>query len=205
MHKNHCPSGGTIDIFVEPILPRVSLIVAGSSPVARLLCDLGSRSGFAVTVAALPEDQALIETADFRIDGFDLSAASPAQSHFVVVATQGRRDREALTGALASNAPYVAFVGSRRKADILKAALAEDGVAQDRLDALRTPAGLDIGAETPEEIALAILAEIVRERRSDALQTLGDPAHVEEIEGGSFECQVVSPALGACLGDEGKH
>jgi len=205
MHKNHCPSGGTIDVFIEPVLPRASLVIAGASPVARVLCDLGRRAGLAVTVAALPEDQAGFAEADFRIEGFDLSAVSPAQIHFIVVATQGRRDREALAAALASNASYIAFVGSRRKAEVLKAAMAEEGVAAERLDALHAPAGLDIGAATPEEIAISILAEIVRERRGEARLAPSATVHVEEIDGGSFESQVVSPALGVCPGDDGKH
>lgn len=205
LHKNHCPSGGTIDIFVEPILPRASLIVVGASPVARALCDLGRRSGLAVTVAALPEDQAGFLEADFRIEGFDLSAASPAQSHFIVVATQGKRDRQALAAALASDAPYIAFVGSRRKADTLKAAMVEEGISAERLEALNAPAGLDIGAAGPEEIAVSILAEIIRERRGAARPAEGEVVLSEEIDGGSFESQVVSPSLGGCLGDDGKH
>lgn len=205
LHKNHCASGGTIDIFVEPILPRPSLLIAGASPVARALCDLGRRAGLAVTVAALAEDQAGFPEADFRIEGFDLSAASPAQSHFIVVATQGKRDRPALAAALASDAPYVAFVGSRRKARSLKAAMAEEGIAGQRLEALHAPAGLDIGAASPEEIAVSILAEIIRERRGEARPAAGEAVLNEEIDGGSFESQVVSPALGGCQGDEGKH
>ncbi len=205
LHKNHCASGGAIDIFVEPILPRASLIVAGASPVARALCDLGRRAGLAVTVAALPEDQAGFPEADFRIEGFDLSVASPAQTHFVVVATQGKRDRQALAAALASEAPYIAFVGSRRKADALKAAMAGEGVAAERLDAVHAPAGLDIGAAGPEEIAVSILAEIIRVRRGDVRPAVDAAALNEEIDGGSFESQIVSPALGGCLGDQGKH
>ena len=205
LHKNHCVSGGTIDIFVEPILPRPSLIIAGASPVARALCDLGRRAGLAVTVAAMPEDQAGFPEADFRIEGFDLSAASPAQSHFIVVATQGKRDRQALAAALASDAPYIAFVGSRRKAETLKAAMAGEGVSAERLEALHAPAGLDIGAVGPEEIAVSILAEIIRERRGEARPAAGEAATNEEIDGGSFDSQVVSPALGGCLGDDGKH
>ncbi len=96
LHKSSCPSGGTVEVFVEPILPRPSLIVMGASPTARALGDLGRRSGFAVTLAALAEDQAGLAEADFRIDGFDLTRVPRAESSFVVVATQGKCDREAL-------------------------------------------------------------------------------------------------------------
>ena len=203
LHKSSCPSGGTVEVFVEPILPRPSLIVMGASPTARALGDLGRRSGFAVTLAALAEDQAGLAEADFRIDGFDLTRAARAEGSFVVVATQGKRDREALAAALASGAAYVAFVGSRHKAAALKAAMRERGLPAGRVEALHAPAGLDIGAATPEEIALSILAEIVQERRQAAGPAL--PAQAEEIEGGSVETRIVSPVLGTCRGNEGKH
>ena len=84
---------------------------------------------------------------------------------FVVVSTQGRGDEAALLAALSVEADYVAFVGSRNKADKLKATLAKQGVADERLAGLKAPAGLDLGAITPEEIAMSILAEITVERR----------------------------------------
>lgn len=163
--KSVCPSGGTVEVFIEPVLPRPALLIAGASPVARVLCDLASRIGYAVTVAALPGDLEAFGSAVERIEGFDLGAAPRVDSGFLVVATQGRRDREALQAALQSGAPWVAFVGSRKKAAALKKAMAEAGVDKARLDALRSPAGMHIGAVTPEEIALSILTDIVRERR----------------------------------------
>lgn len=205
LHRNNCPSGGSIDVFVEPVLPRPALVVAGASPVAKALAGLGRRAGFAVTVAALAEDQPSITEADFRIEGFDLSAVPRPRADVIVVATQGRRDREALAAALATDAHYVAFVGSRRKAEVMKAALREAGVAAARLDALRAPAGLDIGAVTPEEIALSILSEIVELRRKAEAAARPETVRVEDIEEGSFESRIVSPALGGCLGDKGKH
>jgi xanthine dehydrogenase accessory factor len=204
LHGSRCPSGGTIEVFVEPILPRPSLIVAGASPTARALADLGRRGGFAVTVAARAEDQAAFAEADFRIEGFDLSAAPRPRDGYVVVATQGKGDREALAAALAGGAPYVAFVGSRRKAEALKAAMREAGVPEARIAALHAPAGLDIGAATPEEIAISILAEIVEERRRE-FRAAPPSVESEEIEGGSFESRVVSPVLGACRGNDGQH
>lgn len=205
LHKSGCPSGGTIELFVEAILPRASLIVAGASPTARALADLGRRAGFAVTVAALADDQPGFAEADARIEGFDLAGALRIATGFVVVATQGKRDREALAAALSCGAPYVAFIGSRRKAAALKAALRDEGVAEDRLEGLHAPAGLDIGAATPEEIALSILAEIVEQRRKAVRLALPPAVQVEEIEGGRFESRIVSPAPDTCPGDDAKH
>jgi xanthine dehydrogenase accessory factor len=164
-HVSHCPSRGTADIFVEPILPRPRLVIAGASPVARALADLAGRMGYVVTVAALAEDQALFEAADERIENFSIAGLPRIDKSFVVIATQGKRDREALRHALESEAPFVAFVGSRRKADALKSALLEAGVDAARVDALKAPAGLDLGAVMPDEIALSVLAEVVQARR----------------------------------------
>jgi xanthine dehydrogenase accessory factor len=162
--KNMCPSQGTMDIFVEPVLPRPQVVVCGSSPVAVAIADLARRCGFATTVCAPAAEQVAFVDADRRIEGFALPVGEAA-SRYVVVSTQGRGDEAALLAALAVDADYVAFVGSRKKAAALKAALAERGVAAARLARLKAPAGLDLGAITPDEIAISILAEIVAVRR----------------------------------------
>ena len=144
--------------------------------------------------------------------GFDLAGAARAGTSFIVVATQGKRDREALEAALRTGAPYVAFVGSRKKAADLKERLKGRGVAAERLAALRSPAGLDIGAVTPEEIALSVLAEIVQERRRaspvgliEDEVTQGEPIEGAPIEGVSIETRVVQPAASGCCGAGEKH
>ena len=163
---NLCPSQGSMDIFVEPVLPRPSLVVLGSSPVGVALADLGRRTGYAVTVCAPAADHAAFGEADRWVDGFAPPLDRNPQ-HFVVVCTQGRGDAAALAAALGGPpARYIAFVGSRRKADALRRDLAEkQGVNRDRLDVVKAPAGLDLGAITPDEIALSILAEITTIRR----------------------------------------
>jgi xanthine dehydrogenase accessory factor len=163
--KNMCPSQGTMDIFIEPVLPRPQVVICGSSPVAIAVADLARRTGFAVTVCAPAAEQAAFAEADRRIEGYALPVAEPG-ARFVVVSTQGRGDEAALRAALAIDADYVAFVGSRKKAETLKAALEKSGVAAGRLQKLKAPAGLDLGAITPDEIAISILAEIVAVRRS---------------------------------------
>ena len=165
--KNMCPSQGTMDIFVEPVLPRPQVVVCGASPVAVAVAELARRSGFAITVCAAAAEQAAFATADRRIEGFALPVDETA-ARYVIVSTQGRGDEAALLAALAVDTDYVAFVGSRKKAAALKAALAERGVAAERLARLKAPAGLDLGAITPDEIAISILAEIVAVRRGKA-------------------------------------
>jgi xanthine dehydrogenase accessory factor len=162
--KNMCPSQGTMDIFVEPVLPQPQVVICGSSPVAVAIADLARWSGFAVTVCAPAAEQSSFAEVDRRIEGYALPV-NEAGSRFVVVSTQGRGDEAALLAALAVDVDYVAFVGSRKKAEVLKAALAERGVTPERLAKLKAPAGLDLGAITPDEIAISILAEIVAARR----------------------------------------
>jgi xanthine dehydrogenase accessory factor len=162
--RSFCPSRGTLDIFVEPMLPRRRLLVSGASPVAVALAPLAHSFDFSVTVAAPAASQVLFPTADRRLDGYSFSEPTGPEE-YVVIATQGNGDAAALASAMAGEARYVAFVGSTRTVATLKAKLQESGVAPERLAQLRGPAGLDIGAVTPDEIALSILAEIIRERR----------------------------------------
>jgi len=162
--KNMCPSQGTMDVFVEPVLPRPQLVICGASPVAVAIADLGLKMGFAVTVCAPAADQGAFVDADRRIEGYALPVEELG-ARFVVVSTQGRGDEAALQAALAVEAEYVAFVGSTKKAAALREALAERGVAPEKLARFKAPAGLDLGAITPDEIALSILAEIVALRR----------------------------------------
>jgi xanthine dehydrogenase accessory factor len=173
--KNMCPSQGTMDIFVEPVLPRPQVVVCGSSPVAVAIADLAKRSGYAVTVCAPAAEQTAFADADRRIEGFALPV-DEAAARYVVVSTQGRGDEAALAAALAVDVDYVAFVGSRKKAETLKAALAERGVTTQRLAKLKAPAGLDLGAITPDEIAISILAEIVAVRRGKSARGAAVPA-----------------------------
>jgi xanthine dehydrogenase accessory factor len=162
--RNTCPSQGTMDIFVEPMLPRPEIIVCGASPVAVAIADLGRRMGFVMTACAPAAEQGVFAEPDRRIEGYALPVAGDGQ-RYIVVSTQSRGDEAALQAALSVEADYVAFVGSRRKAATLKAKLRDKGVDEARLDRLKAPAGLDLGAITPEEIALSILAEIVMLRR----------------------------------------
>jgi xanthine dehydrogenase accessory factor len=173
--KNMCPSQGTMDVFVEPVLPQPQIVVCGSSPVAVAIARLGRQIGFTITACAPAAEQASFPEADRRIEGYALPVGEKG-ARFVVVSTQGRGDEVALHAALAIDADYVAFVGSRRKAEALKAALAKRGVSAEQLAKLRSPAGLDLGAITPDEIAISILAEIVATRRRGRPREFASPS-----------------------------
>lgn len=162
-----CHSGGTLELFVDPVLPRARLVVVGDSPLAAALAGLAPRVGLPVTVVAKDADAARFADAE-RVIASDEAADATAQvapGAFVVVATQGRRDLQGLRAALALQARQVFFVASARKATVLKAALVEAGHDRAAVEAIVAPAGEPIGAQTPEEIALAVLATVVAARR----------------------------------------
>jgi xanthine dehydrogenase accessory factor len=176
--SNMCPSKGTMDIFVEPVLPHPSLVILGASPVALALAAQGRALGYHVTLAAPSADLAALPDADAVRDGYQLGKLNEA-NRFVVVSTQGKGDEAALRAAIATDAGYHAFVGSRRKMASLRVKLIAEGADAAAIDRVKAPAGLDLGAITPEEIAISILAEITRERRRG--QRAADPVTAQSM------------------------
>jgi xanthine dehydrogenase accessory factor len=163
-----CHSGGTLDIFLEPIASRPRLLIIGASPAAQALCALASRSGFDVDAMFPGATAELFPNARELIDGLGSEASVRTRPAFIVVATQGKRDEQGLETALAVGARSIAFIASARKAAKLKADLVARGHDAARVEAIVSPAGIEIGAQTPEEIALSVLASLVRERRLGA-------------------------------------
>ena len=152
---NPCLSGGTLEVFVEPELPPVLVHVFGDAPIARALVEVGQAAGWDMRPVTDP------------------SAAVPPDATAVVVASHGRHEEEVLGAALSAGVPYVGLVASRRRGAAVATALRAG-------DALRTPAGFDIGARSPGEVALSILAEIVSVRpRAVRPEQPGVPAGAE--------------------------
>ena len=177
--SNLCPSQGTMDIFIEPVLPHPSLVIFGASPVAMSLAAQARQLGYHVTLAAPAGDVSAVPEADTLVDGFALGELHQAR-RFVVVSTQGKGDEAALRAAVATSAQYHAFVGSRRKMAALREKLVANGVAAEAIDRVKAPAGLDLGAITPEEIAMSILAEITVERRRG--QRVAHPSESRSVQ-----------------------
>ncbi len=162
--KNMCPSQGTMDIFVEAVMPKPSLVICGSSPVAVALSKIAPLMGFTATTCAPQAEQTAFDAVDNRIEGYALPISDVAQ-RFVVVATQGKGDEVALRAIIDIDAEYKAFVGSRRKMASIREKLVGNGASAEGFDTIKAPAGVDIGAISPEEIALSIFAEITATRR----------------------------------------
>jgi len=150
-----CPSGGGLDVFVEPVGTAPRMLVVGASPVASTLARLAEALGHEV-----------VALGDGDLDRVGTGAAGPDDA--VVVASMGHYDEEALAAALRTHAGYVGMVGSRRRAAAVFGALRRQGMAGTDLDRVHSPAGLDLGPSTQEEIAVAILAEVVAERHARA-------------------------------------
>ena len=175
-----CHSGGTLELFVDPVLPRAQLVVIGASPVAQSLTQLAPRVGFAVTLVAHEADAAAYPDAERVITSDELATAVPqiAPGAWVVVATQGRRDVQALRLALALQASQVSFVASAKKAQVLKESLVTSGSDAAAVTAIVAPAGYAMAATTPEEIALSVLAAVVSHRRGATAAPVVEPVIV---------------------------
>jgi len=168
-----CHSGGTLELFIDPLLPMPQLVVIGTSPVAVALSRLAPHVGFEVVVAARGA-----EPSDFldagtvlQDDGAETLRSTVRRGAYVVVATQGRRDLAGLKAALSVEAAQVSFVASARKADVLRESLVGAGFEPRAVADIVAPAGYPIQAGTPEEIALSVLAAVVAERRGRLADT----------------------------------
>ncbi len=160
-----CHSGGTLDIYIEPVLPRPQLVLLGSSPVAITLARLVKVLRWRVDVHDAFATREQFPEADSISDTVDAGSIPHSPLSFVVVATQGHDDEPALVAAATSAAPYVAFVASKRKFESRVEYLRGQGISDEQIARIKAPAGLDIGAVTPDEIAASILAEMIEVRR----------------------------------------
>ena len=165
-YKMTCMSGGSLEIYIEPIMPLLELKIFGRSHIAKALCELGALSGFRVTVISDLVEEEMFSTASKR---GTLKAFDPILhlNSFVVVCTQGEGDEESLASALQTDPRYLGFVASSRKANAVLMALKRKEVPHAQLARVKTPAGLDINAKTPTEVAISILAEIIQLSRSE--------------------------------------
>jgi xanthine dehydrogenase accessory factor len=155
-----CQSEGALEIYIEPVLPVPHLVVIGASPMARTLASLAGALGWRADL----------------VDGPDFATDSADERSMIVVATQGHDDEDVLTRAVAAHPAYLGLVGSGRRGATVLGYLADRGVAQQELDRVKVPAGLDLGKTTHQEIAVAILAELVQLRASGVLPGPGTGA-----------------------------
>lgn len=159
------PCGGKMEVYVEPVLPKPELLVAGHGRIAETLATLGHILGFRVVVNDPGADPASFPQAErVVVEDFDRCETPIGPNTFVIIATQHKNDHVWLQKALEGEAAYVALIASRHRARLVLDYLAAEGVAEEKLARVSAPAGLDLGASTPEEIALSIMSQIVAVR-----------------------------------------
>jgi xanthine dehydrogenase accessory factor len=181
-----CHSGGSVDIYIEPILPAPRLVVFGASPVAQALVRLGKALGYAVDAVAPEADRGMFPEADrvlAQSDAGSLRPKSEAPGSWLcaVVATMGQWDEDGVRAAVSLEPAYLGVVASRTRFAQIRDALLAGGSAPDPLARITNPAGVNIGAQLPEEIALSVLAEIVQRRRA-APSAPPPPALIEALD-----------------------
>lgn len=163
-YRMTCASGGTVEVYIEPIMPVTQLKIFGRSHIAKSLCELGKASGFNVEIISDLAEKEMFPTADSILE---LKRYQPVESpnSFAVVCTQGENDANSLLAAIKTQPKYLGFVASRKKANSIMMGLKREGVSHDDLVKIKTPAGIDINAKTPEEVAVSILAQIIQVKR----------------------------------------
>jgi xanthine dehydrogenase accessory factor len=158
-----------MQVFVEPVLPRPTLWILGHGRIAESLCSLGAMMGLEVVVHdPLARPARFPDAAELRAEDMAHEKLHPMPGDFVVVASQRQNDHEALLHVLMTDVAYVALIASHKRSQIVLDHLRRSGVAPERVSTVRAPAGLELGARTPEEIALSVIGEIVRVRRASA-------------------------------------
>ena len=148
-----CQSEGAIEIYIEPVVPAPHLVIVGRSPMTQTLAGMAGSLGWQTSLVA----------------GEDFTAAAAGERSMVVVATQGHGDEEVIEQAVAARPAYLGLVGSRRRGAAILGYLSGRGVPEHLLNRIHVPAGLDLGRVTHQEIAVAILAELVQLRASGTL------------------------------------
>jgi xanthine dehydrogenase accessory factor len=181
--------GATLEVFFEALRPEPRLIIAGAGYVAQALARLAARLDFRIFVIDdrrdLADPQAFGEKVDLSFGDIPetIRALEPDESSWIVIVTRGHNlDKEALKAALETNAAYIGMIGSPGKVRQIFKHLLNEGVPRERLAQVHAPIGLDLGAETPDEIALSIAAEIVMTRKGGSGAQLKDTQNLLEEE-----------------------
>ena len=167
-----CESGGTMDIYVEPQIPKPQLLVVGDSPVTAALRALGRVLDYRIVVVAPGAKESEFPGADQIVQELERIPDLLTPETYAVVATMGKYDEAALAQLTRSRIAYLGLVASRRRAAAVLAGLGDSGVDSAAQARIQSPAGLDFSAETPEEIALSILAQITQVRRTSGPREL---------------------------------
>ena len=176
-YKMTCMSEGTIEVFIEPVLPSPHLIVMGKTAIAKALVKMAKAAGYRVTAVAAEATLTTFEKVDELITQIKLEQVNISSSSSIVVCTQGEQDEEALQEALKKECAYIGFVASRKKKAGVFENMQQLGIDKNKFDTIKSPAGIDITAKKPEEVAISILAEIIQVQNNRPINTEGFIEH----------------------------
>ena len=169
-YRMTCEGGGSLEIYLEPFLPKPQLLIVGRSPVAQTVAHLGHILDFKVIVADPEVKNELFPDADLLLTDVSAVRDHIDENSFVVVATMGNGDEEGLLAVIGTRPRYLGLVASEKKSQALFEYARETGAGDEDIAAFKCPAGVEIGSETMAEIALSVASEIVRVRRSSSEQ-----------------------------------
>ncbi len=173
-----CHSGGTVEVYIEPNLPKPQIVILGRSHIGMALARISKAANFNVLAANIRPDKIEFETADTLIPLNDFNTSFITENTYITVCTQGEGDEDALEAAIKSGCKNIAFVASMKKANAIFRVLRQRGISFDQLKHIKTPAGLDIQAKLPEEVAISILAEVIQDiRKPNAEENISE--HVQ--------------------------
>jgi xanthine dehydrogenase accessory factor len=177
------PCGGIMDVYIEPVLPQPELVIAGHGRIAETLAGLGHLMNFSVTVHDPQAGREDFPHAERIINSdFDVTQIAFGPRTYVVIATLHKNDHLWLQRALEGEAAYVALVASAHRSRLVLDYLLADGMPAAKIERVWAPAGLDLAAATPEEIALSIMSQIVALRRGGSAAPRKETAHAAEAE-----------------------
>ena len=187
-----CHGGGALDVYIEPVLPKSRILIFGRSPAAQSLSKLGKAVGYGISVVAPGASRELFPDADFIAKEMSPGQINHGSDTYIVVATQGEHDEEALEQALRTDARYISFIASHAKAQKIIRFLGEKGVPPEMLRRIKAPAGLSIGTSSSQEIAISIIAEIIQIKKGNAPET----DRSEDSDLGSVSERATDPVCG---------
>ena len=160
-YKMTCQSEGTIEVFIEPVLPKPHIVVIGESENAKALTKLASAVGFKVTGVAQGATLTTFPKVDELITQINLTQVKTTPATFIIIATQGEGDEKALLESLKKERAFIGFIASKKKMISVSEYLKSYSISKSEIASIRAPIGKDIKAKSPDEVAISILAELI--------------------------------------------
>jgi xanthine dehydrogenase accessory factor len=170
-YKMTCQSEGTVEVYIEPILPKPHIVIIGKTEIARSLSKLAHACGYRITGVAHDANLQTFDKVDELITHVNLSEVKTTLYTNIIVCTQGEGDETALSEALKKESGFLGFVASRKKMISMHKYLTEIGFSDEKISSIKAPVGIDINAKKADEVAISILAELVAHQNKEGSQT----------------------------------